>query len=80
MTDFVASFAQKTMFEGDGQKIEMIEIEKIIPDSQQVRQYFDDEKLKELAAHASVPVINGLTEFSHPCQILADILTFEYVS
>jgi ornithine carbamoyltransferase len=35
------------------------------------------EKLKELAAHATVPVINGLTEFSHPCQILADILTFE---
>jgi ornithine carbamoyltransferase len=35
------------------------------------------EKLKELAANATVPVINGLTEFSHPCQILADILTFE---
>ena len=35
------------------------------------------EKLTELAANASVPVINGLTEFSHPCQILADILTFE---
>ncbi len=35
------------------------------------------EKLKELAQHASVPVINGLTEFSHPCQILADIMTFE---
>jgi ornithine carbamoyltransferase len=35
------------------------------------------EKLTELAENASVPVINGLTEFSHPCQILADILTFE---
>ena len=35
------------------------------------------EKLTELAKNASVPVINGLTEFSHPCQILADILTFE---
>ena len=35
------------------------------------------EKLTELAANSSVPVINGLTEFSHPCQILADILTFE---
>jgi len=35
------------------------------------------DKLKELAENASVPVINGLTEFSHPCQILADILTFE---
>ncbi len=35
------------------------------------------EKLKELAKNSNVPVINGLTEFSHPCQILADILTFE---
>jgi len=34
-------------------------------------------KLTELAENASVPVINGLTEYSHPCQILADILTFE---
>lgn len=34
-------------------------------------------KLIELSENASVPVINGLTEFSHPCQILADILTFE---
>ena len=35
------------------------------------------EKLLELAHHATVPVINGLTNASHPCQILADILTFE---
>lgn len=35
------------------------------------------DKLLELAANAQIPVINGLTEFSHPCQILADILTFE---
>jgi ornithine carbamoyltransferase len=34
-------------------------------------------KLLELAAHASVPVINGLTDHSHPCQILADVFTFE---
>ncbi|WP_459695202.1 ornithine carbamoyltransferase [Acidisoma sp. C75] len=34
-------------------------------------------KLNELAAYATVPVINGLTEASHPCQIMADILTFE---
>jgi len=34
-------------------------------------------KLHELAASASIPVINGLTEASHPCQIMADILTFE---
>jgi ornithine carbamoyltransferase len=34
-------------------------------------------KLHELARYAAVPVINGLTEISHPCQIMADILTFE---
>lgn len=34
-------------------------------------------KLQELVKHAGVPVINGLTEASHPCQILADIMTFE---
>jgi ornithine carbamoyltransferase len=34
-------------------------------------------KLTELAANASVPVINGLTEASHPCQLMADIMTFE---
>ncbi len=35
------------------------------------------EDLEELAAHATVPVINGLTKRSHPCQVLADLLTFE---
>ena len=35
------------------------------------------EKLQELADHATVPVINGLTEASHPCQLMADVLTFE---
>jgi ornithine carbamoyltransferase len=34
-------------------------------------------KLMELAEHATVPVINGLTNRSHPCQLMADILTFE---
>jgi ornithine carbamoyltransferase len=34
-------------------------------------------KLLEMAEAASVPVINGLTDFSHPCQILADVMTFE---
>jgi len=34
-------------------------------------------KLEELAANASVPVINGLTDSSHPCQIMADMLTLE---
>lgn len=35
----------------------------------------DHEKLKALAEHATVPVINGLTDHSHPCQIMADLLT-----
>jgi len=35
------------------------------------------ETLTELAEHATVPVINGLTDRSHPCQIVADIMTFE---
>jgi ornithine carbamoyltransferase len=34
-------------------------------------------KLTELATHATVPVINGLTEASHPCQLMADVMTFE---
>lgn len=37
----------------------------------------DPSKLIELEEHATVPVINGLTDFSHPCQIMADIMTFE---
>jgi len=37
---------------------------------------FEHEKLTELAENSSVPVINGLTDFSHPCQIMADLLTF----
>ncbi len=37
----------------------------------------DHDALLELAAHATVPVINGLTQRSHPCQIMADIMTFE---
>jgi len=35
----------------------------------------DHAKITEMAAHASVPVINGLTDRSHPCQIVADLLT-----
>ncbi|MDQ0318822.1 ornithine carbamoyltransferase [Pararhizobium capsulatum DSM 1112] len=37
----------------------------------------DHSRLMELAEHATVPVINGLTDTTHPCQIMADIMTFE---
>jgi ornithine carbamoyltransferase len=37
----------------------------------------DPEKLHEMARHSSVPVINGLTDHSHPCQVMADVMTFE---
>ena len=36
---------------------------------------FDHDHILELAEHASIPVINGLTDYNHPCQIMADILT-----
>jgi ornithine carbamoyltransferase len=35
------------------------------------------EKLEELAQHATVPVINGLTDASHPCQLMADVMTLQ---
>lgn len=38
---------------------------------------FEEQTLLELAEYADVPVINGLTDRTHPCQIMADILTFE---
>lgn len=38
---------------------------------------FKHDTLLEVAKHASVPVINGLTDLSHPCQIMADMMTFE---
>ncbi len=37
----------------------------------------DHAKVRELAEYATVPVINGLTKLSHPCQVMADILTYE---
>jgi ornithine carbamoyltransferase len=36
---------------------------------------FEHERVEELAAQACIPVINGLTDFSHPCQAMADFLT-----
>ena len=38
---------------------------------------FAEESLLELARHATVPVINGLTNRTHPCQVMADVMTFE---
>ncbi|MGY9038715.1 MAG: ornithine carbamoyltransferase [Rhodobacterales bacterium] len=38
---------------------------------------FEEATLLEMAEYASVPVINGLTNRTHPCQIMADIMTFE---
>jgi ornithine carbamoyltransferase len=38
---------------------------------------FEEQTLLDMAEHASVPVINGLTNRTHPCQIMADILTYE---
>src|SRR5215208_7611356 len=38
---------------------------------------FEHEKVTGLAKHASVPVINGLTDHSHPCQAMADLMTLE---
>lgn len=37
----------------------------------------DHQKLEELAQHATVPVINAMTDISHPCQIMADLMTIE---
>ena len=37
----------------------------------------DPNKLLELEEYATIPVINGLTDASHPCQIMADVMTFE---
>jgi ornithine carbamoyltransferase len=38
---------------------------------------FEHEKILDLAKFATVPVINGLTDYSHPCQAMADLLTVE---
>ena len=38
---------------------------------------FKHEMMLDFSAHSSVPVINGLTDLSHPCQVMADMLTIE---
>ena len=36
---------------------------------------FDQEEVEKLAEYGSIPIINGLTDYCHPCQVLADLLT-----
>ena len=36
---------------------------------------FHQEEVESLASHSHIPVINGLTDFCHPCQVLADLMT-----
>lgn len=68
-----------------GKEIELGEREAIADTARVFSRYVDaimirllsHDKLLELAAHATVPVINGLTKTSHPCQVMADVMTFE---
>lgn len=68
-----------------GKEIELGERESIADTARVLSRYVDGimirilshNALKELAEHASVPVINGLTKTSHPCQVMADLQTFE---
>ncbi len=68
-----------------GREIELGERESIADTARVMSRYvdgmmvrmLDHKQLQELAKFSSVPVINGLTKTSHPCQVLADILTFE---
>ena len=36
---------------------------------------FEQDEVEKLAAYGSIPIINGLTDFCHPCQVLADLMT-----
>jgi ornithine carbamoyltransferase len=68
-----------------GKEIELGEREAIGDQARVLSRYVDaimirtlsHDLLTELAEHATVPVINGLTKRSHPCQVMADLLTFE---
>jgi ornithine carbamoyltransferase len=68
-----------------GREIELGERESIADTARVFSRYvdaimirmLDHGQLKEFAANATVPVINGLTKQSHPCQVMADLMTFE---
>lgn len=68
-----------------GDEIELGQRESIADTARVMSRYVDaimirmlsHHELEELAHYATVPVINGLTKRSHPCQVMADILTFE---
>jgi ornithine carbamoyltransferase len=68
-----------------GKEIELGEREAISDQAKVLSRYVDaimirslkHELVVELARHATVPIINGLTKRSHPCQVMADIMTFE---
>ncbi|MFM9975906.1 MAG: ornithine carbamoyltransferase [Beijerinckiaceae bacterium] len=68
-----------------GKEIELGEREAISDQARVLSRYVDaimirslkHELVVELAKYATVPVINGLTKRSHPCQVMADIMTFE---
>lgn len=68
-----------------GDEIELGQRESIADTARVMSRYIDavmirmlsHHELLELAHYATVPVINGLTKRSHPCQVMADILTFE---
>jgi ornithine carbamoyltransferase len=68
-----------------GKEIELGEREAISDQARVLSRYVDaimirslkHELVVELARHATVPVINGLTKRSHPCQVMADLMTYE---
>jgi ornithine carbamoyltransferase len=68
-----------------GKEIELGEREAISDQARVLSRYVDAIMIRslkhdlvvELAAHATVPIINGLTKRSHPCQVMADLMTFE---
>lgn len=68
-----------------GQEIQLGRGESVADTARVLSRYVDaimirttgEDRLAELAGAATVPVINGLTDDSHPCQLMADVLTFE---